>query len=491
MSVLEPLGSFATVEVLVIGDAMLDAYLLGSSERLCQEAPVPVVAVEERETAAGGAANVAANVTALGGRTTFVSVTGADPHARMLRARLHDAGVDDGNVFADPERETLSKARVLSGGHLLLRIDHGTTEPISERPEREVVEAIRHAWHACSAVVISDYGYGTLTPSVIDAVRSLHRSDPRVLVVDAKNLSRYRALRPTITKPNYAQAVALLGEPEATCGHVEHIAGLGARLLEAAGAEVVAVTLDEEGAIAFERGRDSYRTYARPVRAISTSGAGDAFAAALALCAGAGSPIPSSVELASAASAVVIGKERGSVCSADELRHQVSGLHKLSTSARDAAGRIDFLRRQGLRIVVTNGCFDLLHRGHVTYLSRAKSLGDVLVVGVNSDEGVRRLKGPDRPITPLEDRLEVLAALSCVDLVVPFEEATPEALISCLRPDVFVKGGDYTLEMLPEAALVERLGGTVNILPYVDDRSTTSLVRRIRSVDGSAHVDAV
>jgi D-beta-D-heptose 7-phosphate kinase/D-beta-D-heptose 1-phosphate adenosyltransferase len=187
------------------------------------------------------------------------------------------------------------------------------------------------------------------------------------------------------------------------------------------------------------------------------------------------------VELASAAAAVVVAKDGTATCTTTELRVRVAGDRKLASSADDVLDRLELERRRGRRVVFTNGCFDLLHRGHVTYLSRAKALGDVLVVGVNSDDSVRALKGPERPINGLEDRMEVLAALSCVDLVVPFAERTPERLIEQVRPDVFVKGGDYTLEMLPEASLVERLGGHVQILSYVDDRSTTGLIDRIRS----------
>jgi D-beta-D-heptose 7-phosphate kinase/D-beta-D-heptose 1-phosphate adenosyltransferase len=484
MSVVEPLGSFAAVDVLVIGDAMLDAYLLGTSDRLCQEAPVPVVAVGERQTGAGGAANVAVNVAALGGRAHLLSITGADVEARTLRRRLEEADVDAADVFADPRRETLTKERVVSGGHLLLRVDRGTTEAAEGALERAMLDALREAWDRCGAVVVSDYGYGTLTAAVVGAIGDLQRADPRPLVVDAKDLGRYRRVAPTAAKPNYAQAVRLLGQPALDGDRVDQIERGGERLLEVTGAQIVAVTLDEHGALAFERGRSSYRTYARPTRPVRTSGAGDAFAAALVLGLGAGSSMPAAVELASAAAAVVVGKERDSVCSASELRQHVHAGDKLATSIDQAAARVEFHRRQGRRIVLTNGCFDLLHRGHVTYLSRAKALGELLVVGVNSDDGVRALKGPDRPINPLEDRVEVLSALSCVDLVVPFGERTPERLISAVRPDVFVKGGDYTIDMLPEAALVERMGGTVSILPYVEDRSTTGIVRRIRS-DGS------
>jgi D-beta-D-heptose 7-phosphate kinase/D-beta-D-heptose 1-phosphate adenosyltransferase len=481
---LDPLGSFAGIETLVVGDAMLDSYLLGSSERLYQEAPVPIVAVADRESAAGGAGNVAANIRALGGRVRLVSITGADSDARTLRRCLDDAGVDVSSVLADPRRETLTKERVVSAGHLLLRVDRGTTGAVSGPVERAIVESLRDAWGSIAVVIVSDYGYGTLTPAVLEVLVDLQRADRRPLVVDAKDLARYRDVGATAVKPNYAQATSLLGEPAVEDGRAEQVMRLGDRLLEATGADIVAVTLDADGALAFERGRPMYRTYARPTRAVRTGGAGDAFCAALGLALASGSPTPVAIELASAAAAVVVAKERTSVCSASELRQHVARGDEVVASADEATERVEFLRGQGLRIVFTNGCFDVLHRGHVTYLSRAKALGDVLVVGVNSDDWVRSLKGPDRPINPLEDRVEVLCALSCVDLVVPFDERTPERLIAALAPDVFVKGGDYTVEMLPEAALVERLGGTVDILPYVDDRSTTGILERIRADRG-------
>ena len=479
MNPTELLSAATGVDVLVIGDAMLDTCLIGSSNRLCQEAPVPIVDVREQETAGGGAANVAANVASLGGRARLMSVTGADTESRTLRQRLADTDVDAAEVFADDRRGTLTKERVVSDGHLLLRVDHGSTEPISTHDERKLIDALRPAWERSAAIVVSDYGYGVVTPAVIETIGELQRTNPRALVVDAKDLTRYRHVDATVAKPNYGQALALLGEP-VVAGRAEQIERCIDRLFEATGARIVVVTLDQEGAWAFERGRSSYRTYARPTRMVQAAGAGDAFAAALAIAFGIGASMPAAVELASAASAVVVGKDRTSVCSAAEIRHLVAGGDKLATRD-ESVSRIEFRRRQGQRIVFTNGCFDLLHRGHVTYLSRAKALGDLLVVGVNSDDGVRALKGPDRPINPLEDRMEVLAAMSCVDLVVAFDDPTPEPLIAALRPDVFVKGGDYTVDMLPEAALVERLGGTVDILPYVEDRSTTGLVHRIHS----------
>ncbi len=253
---------------------------------------------------------------------------------------------------------------------------------------------------------------------------------------------------------------------------------------EQTGARIVAVTLDADGAIILERGRPPYRTYARPTHHSRAAGAGDTFAAALALGLAAGAETPAAADLASAAAAVVVGRDGTAACSSRELRERIAAGDKPVDDPSDLAARLSEHRRQGRRIVFTNGCFDILHRGHISYLSLAKSLGDVLVVGVNSDDGIRRLKGPSRPINALEDRMGVLAALSCVDLIVPFDEDTPCELIRVVRPDVFVKGGDYTRDRLPEAAIVEELGGAVQILPYLADRSTTDMIERIRRAYG-------
>jgi D-beta-D-heptose 7-phosphate kinase / D-beta-D-heptose 1-phosphate adenosyltransferase len=476
----DPVAALAGRDVLVVGDAMLDTYLHGSSDRLSQEAPVPVVSVTSRDDVPGGAANVAANVAALGGRARLVALGGRDRETEVLREALSRSGVDDPGFLADAGRRTLWKERVVADEHLLVRVDRGTAAPASGDEERSLVRRIRSAWRGCSAVAIADYGYGTMTPAVVAAIRALQRDDPRVVVVDAKDLTRYRDVGVTAAKPNFGQALALLGDG-CDGDRAEYVAARGDRLLERTGARIVAVTLDHDGALAFERGRPSYRTYATPRRSATTSGAGDTFAATLALALAADLSMPVGVELASAAVAVVVAKDGTATCTTTELRVRVAGDRKLASSADDVLDRLELERRRGRRVVFTNGCFDLLHRGHVTYLSRAKALGDVLVVGVNSDDSVRALKGPERPINGLEDRMEVLAALSCVDLVVPFAERTPERLIEQVRPDVFVKGGDYTLEMLPEASLVERLGGHVQILSYVDDRSTTGLIDRIRS----------
>jgi D-beta-D-heptose 7-phosphate kinase/D-beta-D-heptose 1-phosphate adenosyltransferase len=333
--------------------------------------------------------------------------------------------------------------------------------------------------------VVSDYGYGVLTPGVVATLARLQAGAPRLLAVDAKHLVRYARAGVTVVKPNFAQAVSMLpnAPPEAPGSRVPWMAGQGERLLERCAADVVAVTLDADGALVFERGRAPHRTHARPHPQLRAAGAGDTYLTLLALALAAGADTPSAAELASAAAAVVMSKEGTATCSAAEVAEMLAPGGKL-LAGDQVPQRMAFHRAQGRRIVFTNGCFDILHRGHTTYLNRAKALGDVLVVGVNTDAGVRRLKGDERPINQLEDRIEVLAALSCVDHVVAFGEDDPRQLIRSVRPHVFVKGGDYTRERLPEAAVVEELGGTVVVLPYEADRSTTGIIDRIRVGQG-------
>lgn len=478
---LSQLGSFAGRRILVVGEAMLDSYLHGVVERLSREAPVPVLTVTSTADAPGGAANAAANVATLGGSVELVSVVGDDEEGERLRRCLVALGVDDRSLLVQAGRRTLAKQRLLATGQMLVRFDTGSTGSPAADLEDTLIERLEAAIPAVDAVILSDYAYGILTDRVLSVVAAVRPRD-QPLLVDARDLARYRRLRPTMVKPNYAEATRLLGEPETSDlrARVRQIGSGGERLLDATGAHFVAVTVDADGAFLFERGEAPYRTFARPRSHSKAAGAGDTFVATFALALTSGTSGPNAIELAQAAAAVVVGKDGTSTCSAAELREYLAvGSKRLSSRTR-VGERIQFHRRQGRRIVFTNGVFDILHRGHITYLNRAKALGDLLVVAVNSDESVRRLKGESRPINPLDDRMQVLEALSCVDLVVPFEEDTPEALISIVRPDVYVKGGDYSLGTLPEVPLVESLGGTVQILPYMEDRSTTGVIRRVR-----------
>ncbi len=477
------LDAFRGLRVLVLGEAMLDSYLEGGSSRLCPEAPVPVVSVAARRDAAGGAANTAVNLHALGATVSFLSVLGDGVEAFLLRRCLEEHGLSTDHLLVQPGRRTLSKQRVCAGGQILVRFDQGDTGPIDAPSEGQLVERLASLFSRCDAVVISDYGYGVLTPTVIATLTELQARVPRLLVADSKQLRAYQQVGLTAAKPNYAEAVQLLGLPDddVPTARAERIVRYEKRLLKATGARIAAVTLDRDGAVVFERGRVPYRTGARPSAPGCPSGAGDTFLAAFTLGLAVGADFPAAAEIASAAAAVVVAKEGTSICSTVELHNALTADGTVNGCRARLAAELAEHRRRGRRIVFTNGCFDILHRGHVSYLRRARELGDVLVVGVNSDASIRRLKGPTRPINTLEDRLTVLAALRCVDHLLPFDEDTPHELVRLVRPDIFVKGGDYTRDRLPEAALVEELGGVVRILPLVEDRSTTSMIDRIRS----------
>jgi D-beta-D-heptose 7-phosphate kinase/D-beta-D-heptose 1-phosphate adenosyltransferase len=481
-NLLHLINAFAGLNVVVLGEAMLDSYLHGFSQRLCREAPVPVVTLSDRQNAPGGAANSAVNVRSLGGHVTFISVIGADREGQLLRQSLAEHGIATNYILAHPSRQTLTKHRVVAASQMVVRFDQGSVEPIDEETERIVIDYLSQLFPRCDALIVSDYGYGILTPRLIQAIAALQAQTPRLLSVDSKHLEEYRHAGVTIVKPNYHESTQLLGiaAQENSRQRVAQMAAYEERILDLTGAQIAAVTLDSEGALIFERYSPLYRTYARPRPHTQAAGAGDTFLSAFTLALAAGAHTPTAAELASAAATVVVGKNGTTACSINELRECVSALDKYVTNLAKLVDRVDFYRQQRQRIVFTNGCFDILHRGHITYLNRAKTLGDILVVGLNSDSSVRRLKGARRPINTQEDRAQVLAALSCIDHIIPFDEDTPIRLIQAIRPDVFVKGGDYTRQTLPEAAVIEEQGGTVQILPYLQDFSTTSIIDRIQ-----------
>jgi D-beta-D-heptose 7-phosphate kinase / D-beta-D-heptose 1-phosphate adenosyltransferase len=477
-------NNFSGVKAIVIGEAMLDTYLDGTTDRLCREAPVPVVAVSQREDVPGGAANTAVNVAKMGGQVAFLSVVGKDQEGALLRKVLKKHGVETRYVLQEPGRQTLAKNRVVAGSQMLVRFDQGSTELLGAEVEKIMIDNLTKLYPWCDTSIISDYTYGILTPKVVETIAQLQKKDPRVVVLDSKRLLNYKDLDITAIKPNYEEIAEILGKKkiDSSNSRVDGILSCEKEIYKLSRAQIVAVTLDTDGAIVFERDHSPYRTYANPVPNSYAAGAGDTFVSAMALALAAGAHTPAAAEIASAASSIVVNKDGTAACSKEELVEYFSTDEKFVLDAFQLAARVAHYRRQGQKIVFTNGCFDILHRGHITYLNQAKSHGDILVVAINSDESVQKLKGPDRPINNLEDRGEILSAMSCVDHIVPFYEDTPNEVIKIIQPDIFVKGGDYTRETLPEATLVEELGGEVVILPYVEDHSTTGIIERIKQI---------
>lgn len=487
--------------VLVIGDVMLDGWWNGNIERMCREAPAPVVDVTTRDYAPGGAANTAMNLAALGAQVSVAGIIGTDDAGVMLRKKLVAAGINVTHLHDHPAMVTTTKTRISSGGQVLLRIDDAATTVPGEALEA-LAASVRAAVEHQDAVMVCDYGTGVLADpvrrSLGEALAARESAGvasgpgsagaggmmaPRPLtVIDAHDPRPWAMLRPDLVTPNAQEAAGMLDlRLPAGTGRVEAVTRYRDALLQATGARAVVVTLDRDGTLLFSADGGSHRTWARPAAEKQASGAGDTFVAALTLARSAGLPLATSLDLAQAAADVVVHQPGTSVCSTVQLSRYLESFADMALSAEELERQVEMHRAQGQRIVLTNGCFDVLHSGHTRYLNQAKQLGDILVVALNSDESVRRLKGPGRPINAVADRAAVIAALSCVDYVTVFDTPTATPLIRQLRPEVYAKGGDYTPEMLEETPAVEDYGGRVAILDYVAERSTTAVVKRIRA----------
>ncbi|WGW12269.1 D-glycero-beta-D-manno-heptose 1-phosphate adenylyltransferase [Saxibacter everestensis] len=466
--------------IVVIGDVMLDEWWTGSIERMCREAPAPVVDISRREQSPGGAANTAMNLAALGARVRLVGLVGADPAGERLRELVDGAGIDTTGLLVSEAVRTTTKCRLVAGDQVIARIDESDDRRLPAELLDRLAGAAILASSDASAEVICDYGSGALQSAVRDALAA-RSARPEISVVDAHDLRIWKQLRPDFVTPNAQEAAAVLGISLDGQDRVEQVVARGEDLLALSGAKAAAVTLDRLGSVLVSSGENGYRTYARPATEKQASGAGDTFVAGLTLALASGEPVHASLDFAQAAANIVVHRLGTSVCSAEDLAGYLDGGTDPLVPEAELLARIASARAAGKRIVLTNGCFDVLHRGHTNYLRQAKERGDILVVALNSDESARRLKGPGRPINTAADRAGVLAALDCIDYVTVFGTDTPIPLIEQLHPDVYAKGGDYTPEMLQETAAVEAYGGEIAILDYVADHSTSDVLRRIRS----------
>lgn len=466
--------------VAVLGDLILDEYLDATMQRISREDATPVLDIGAQEFSPGGAGNVARNVVALGGECTLITATGDDPAGRTALAALAAAGVQARGPLACPARQTRTVTRVSAHGHQVARLDRGSTDPVCGDVLHALLGALRTALAQAQALIVSDYEHGVVSEAMLRRLPQLLAQFPGVaVVVDAKHPGRLRALRPTAVTPNRTEAVQVLGldqigpDPSWAARH-------GERLLELTGADLAAVTLDSDGAVLIGHGTAPRAIRPHPVSAVRAIGAGDVFAAALALGLGARVGAPIATELACAAASLAVEAPLTALCTSDQLAARERPQSKVVPASRlGALG--DSLRREGRSVAFTNGCFDILHSGHVAFLQAARGSAQTLVVGLNSDRSVRALKGPGRPVNTLADRVAVLAALECVDYIVEFDEATAESLIASLRPDRFVKGAGYSLQTLPEAALLRSLGIDIEFLPVSEAHLTSRIVQRIRA----------
>jgi len=464
--------------VLIIGDLILDHYLWGSVERTTPEAPVPIVRHERDNWALGGAANVAHNVAALGGRPRLVGVVGRDADGERLRACLRDAGIPTGGIVTDSGRPTTVKTRIMSMGQQLLRMDREETSPLCAALVHKVIVAARALVPKSRAVILSDYGKGALPPQVISAVVEAARRAGVPVLADPKgqNYDKYRGV--DVLTPNQKEAAVASGT---SIGSTDDLERAGRVLIRRCGLKALVVTRGPEGIAVMRPRRALFQAPARAREVFDVTGAGDTSIATLGLGLAAGLGIEDAAVLANHAGGVVVGKLGVATVSPAELKAALDG--GASTNKIRTVDELKILtasqQTRGRKVVFTNGCFDLLHPGHIRFLHEARRQGDLLVVGLNSDRSVRALKGQGRPILPEDERAAILSALEAVDYVVLFDELTPESLLRELRPDVLVKGRNIPEDQIVGRKIVESYGGRVCRLPILHTSSVSDLVDSI------------
>ena len=466
--------AFERARVLVAGDVMLDRYWHGATSRISPEAPVPVVHVGQSEERAGGAANVALNIAALGAHARLLGITGDDEPAASLEALLAGAGIDCEfqKVAGIP---TVTKLRVISRHQQLIRLDF--EDGFAATDAAGMLASYRQGLEQCDVVVLSDYGKGTLAQ--VEEMITLARVAGKPVLVDpkAQDFSRYAGA--TVITPNMAEFEMVAGP----CQDEEALVGKGARLLQQHNLDALLVTRGEHGMTLLRRDAPEFHLPTQAREVFDVTGAGDTVISVLAAALAAGEELPAATALANLAAGIVVGKLGTASVSVPELRRaahlgQDAGFGEMNEAQLQIA--VEDARSHGERIVMTNGCFDILHAGHVAYLAAARRLGDRLIVAVNDDASVQRLKGRGRPVNPLDRRMTVLAALGSVDWVVPFSEDTPERLICEIQPDLLVKGGDYRPEEIAGHDCVRRYGGEVVVLGFEDGCSTSGIIDAIR-----------
>lgn len=473
-------SGFRSLRVLVVGDLMLDRYLEGDVDRISPEAPVPVLRQARAYSRPGGAANVAMNLAGLGIQAHLCGRVGCDASAEELRAAMHAAGVQT-DALVECAAATITKTRVVSRTQQLLRLDVEEREAPPAMESEHLRKRAAAAVAGMHAVVLSDYAKGTLTPEVCRSVIEAAKAQGVPVLVDPKvrDLSRYWGA--TTICPNLSELSVATGVPAHQTGELLKAAH---RLLPDLDIDFLVITMSERGIRVLRQNGPDLISPAKAREVFDVSGAGDTVIATLAASLAAGLGLADAVELANLAAGIVVGKLGTVPVHAGELvglltqSPAVTSVEKVLARER-ARLRVEEWRAAGETIVFTNGCFDLLHVGHITLLEDCRRFGSKLVVAMNTDASVSRLKGPTRPIVGQNERAKVMAALAAVDLVTLFDEATPLELIELLRPDVLVKGGDYTVQTVVGHEVVAGYGGRVEIIPTVEGFSTTNIVRKL------------
>ena len=465
-------------KVLVIGDLMIDHYLWGSANRISPEAPVQVVDIDKETTVLGGAGNVVNNLRALGCEVSVISVVGDDDVSHELKSML-DAIDTKSYLVKEDERKTSKKSRIIASHSQVVRYDKESKENITKSSEAEVLKNFSTLCADADIVLLSDYGKGVLTTSLTKDIINIAKSKNKKVLVDPKGLDYSKYSGAYLLTPNKKEAQEASG---INITDDNSLVDALKKLKDVAKLDISLITLSEDGIAIFDDKLIMRPTVAREV--YDVTGAGDTVLASLGYSLASGKDIVSALEFANLAAGVVVGKLGSATATIDEIEHYRASINKTTIDAHiksfeELKIQVERLKKLGKKIVFTNGCFDILHRGHVSYLDIAKSYGDVLILGLNSDASVRKLKGESRPINSEEDRAFVLSALESVDFVTVFSDETPYELIKMVEPDVLVKGGDYEGKEVVGSDIARE----VKLVQFVDGKSTTKTIAKIQSCE--------
>tara|TARA_B110000879_G_scaffold41282_1_gene58157 strand:- start:11105 stop:12535 length:1431 start_codon:yes stop_codon:yes gene_type:complete len=469
---------FQNAKLLVVGDVMLDRYWHGDASRISPEAPVQVVKVGNREDRPGGAGNVALNVAALGSAATLVGIIGHDEAGAELKSRLEAAGVYC-EFLRSVDKPTITKLRVISQHQQLIRLDFEENFDLADVLDLEF--SVNSVIDQVQVMILSDYAKGALhdIPALIKLARK--RSMPVVADPKGSDFSKYQGA--TLITPNLSEFEAVVGH----CAHEEELVNKGLKLVRDLGLQAMLITRGEHGMTLIRPDSPELHLPARAREVFDVTGAGDTVISVLASALAAGDNLADATALANLAAGLVVGKLGTAAISGPELRRAIlaeqgSGRGFMTSEQLEIA--VHDAKEHGEKIVFTNGCFDIIHAGHVGYLSEARKLGDRLIVAINDDDSVKRLKGSGRPINPVDRRAAVLAGLEAVDWVVSYSEDTPEELLMSLQPNILVKGGDYTIDQVVGGKYVESYGGAVKALEFLDNCSTSAMVEKMKEISG-------
>jgi len=471
-------------KVLVVGDLMIDEYVWGEIDRISPEAPVQVVSVKDENYTLGGSGNVVNNLVALGAVVSAAGLIGDDDHGKLLLKKFTGLGVKTGGVFQESGRLTTRKTRIIAANQHVLRIDRETRQAVSGRTSYSLTGFIEAEIPHADVVLISDYGKGLITESLMANLVKAAKKHEKIMIADPKGIDFSKYSGVTVLTPNRKEA-ALAAGIEVT--DESTLFQAGESILEALDIDKLLITCGRDGMVLFENGEDPYKINAEPRQVYDVSGAGDTVLAVLGLAMATGASFQDGATLANTAAGIVVGKVGTATVSQHELASAMnpdqSDTLLKHRRLSELPALIQDLKKKNKRIVFTNGCFDLLHAGHIRFFSASKQLGDVLIVAIDDDDSVKRLKGPGRPVISARQRARILSALDGVDYVTVFSSEELEKLIEIIRPDVLTKGSDYTSKEVFGSSLVEQFGGRVVLIPVTEDISSSRIISNIKNND--------